>query len=128
MSNLTDRIGGARTSLAAKAPCRVATTANITLSGYQTIDGVALAAGDAVLRVLVKDQTDTTENGIWDAGPTAWTRSKDCNRSDDLQNGTMVYAGAGTVGTGWYRCVGTDPIVIGTSAMRPMESKSSITL
>jgi hypothetical protein len=42
--------------LAIKAPARVATTgSNITLSGLQTIDGIALAAGD---RVLVKDQTD----------------------------------------------------------------------
>lgn len=116
MSNLTDRIGGARSSSAAKAPCRVATTANITLSGYQTIDDIVLADGDANLRVLVKNQTDTTENGIWDAGPTAWTRAKDCNRSDDLQNGTMVYVANGTVGTSWYKCVGTDPIVVGTSA------------
>ena len=117
MSNLTDRIGGARSSSAAKAPCRVATTANITLSGYQTIDDIVLADGDANLRVLVKNQTDTTENGIWDAGPTAWTRAKDCNRSDDLVRGTMVYAANGTVGTSWYKCTGTDPITVGTSAV-----------
>lgn len=117
MSNLTDRIGGARSSSAAKAPCRVATTANITLSGYQTIDDIVLADGDANLRVLVKNQTDTTENGIWDAGATAWTRAKDCNRSDDLSRGTMVYAANGTVGTSWYKCTGTDPITVGTSAI-----------
>ena len=39
--------------IAWKAPVRVATTASITLSGTQTIDGVAVVAGD---RVLVKNQ------------------------------------------------------------------------
>lgn len=50
---------------------KLATLTNITLSGLQTIDGVALVAGD---RVLVKDQTDKTQNGIWFASATAWTR------------------------------------------------------
>jgi CO/xanthine dehydrogenase Mo-binding subunit len=58
-------LGGAKGSLAFKAPCRVATTAEITLSGFQTIDGVTLAADDANLRVLVKDQSDTTQNGVY---------------------------------------------------------------
>src|SRR5688572_16983536 len=39
---------------AVKVPCLVATTANITLSGAQTIDDIAVVAGN---RVLVKDQT-----------------------------------------------------------------------
>jgi hypothetical protein len=48
--------------LAIKAPVRAATTGGgITLSGLQTIDGVALGVGD---RVLVKDQTDATTNGL----------------------------------------------------------------
>ena len=51
----TDRRQGLTTAVAVKAPCRVATTANITLSGTQTVDGVALAVRD---RVLVKNQTN----------------------------------------------------------------------
>ncbi|CAD7044729.1 hypothetical protein REJC140_03859 [Pseudorhizobium endolithicum] len=43
-------------------PCRVATMGNISLQGLQTIDDVALAVSD---RVLVKDQTDQRENGIY---------------------------------------------------------------
>jgi len=60
-------------NLAAKyEPCVVATTANITLSGLQTIDGVSLVDSD---RVLVKDQTTTTQNGIYYAKADAWYRS-----------------------------------------------------
>ena len=44
-----------------KISCRVATTENITLSGIQTISNVTLVIND---RVLVKDQTDASENGI----------------------------------------------------------------
>ena len=42
-AQFTDRMDGAIASLAIKAPCRVATTSNITLSGLQTIDGVTVA-------------------------------------------------------------------------------------
>lgn len=70
-----------------KFPCVVATNVNITLSGEQTVNSVAVVAGD---RVLVKDQTDDTENGIYDVASGAWTRSTDCNDSGDLVNGIMV--------------------------------------
>lgn len=43
----------------AKDSVRVATTANITLSGTQTIDSVAVAVGQSV---LVKNQTNASEN------------------------------------------------------------------
>lgn len=58
----------------AKGTVRVATTANITLSGAQTIDGVSIIAGD---RVLVKNQTDPAENGIYVAAASSWSRSAD---------------------------------------------------
>jgi hypothetical protein len=58
----------------AKGSCVAATTANITLSGTQTIDGVAVAAGD---RVLVKDQTALPTNGIYVAAAGAWARAPD---------------------------------------------------
>jgi len=70
-----------------KSPCVVSTTADITLSGEQTIDGVAVVAGD---RVLVRSQTNTTENGIYDADTGAWARSTDWNAADDVINGILV--------------------------------------
>lgn len=57
-----------------KASVRAATTANVTLSGTQTIDGVALGAGD---RVLVKNQSTASQNGIYVVSAGSWTRSSD---------------------------------------------------
>src|ERR1700719_4093154 len=74
--------------LAIKAPVRAATTGTgITLSGLQTIDGVALAAGD---RVLVKDQTDVTTNGLYNAATGPWTRTIDANNNSRWARGTQV--------------------------------------
>lgn len=58
----------------AKGTVRAATTANITLSGAQTIDGVSIVAGD---RVLVKNQSTASQNGIYVAAAGAWARSAD---------------------------------------------------
>lgn len=64
-----------------KASARVATTENITLSGLQTIDGVLLVAGD---RVLVKNQSTASQNGIYVASASAWDRSLDANTWNEL--------------------------------------------
>jgi len=45
--------------------------ANLTLSGTQTVDGIALSAGNTV---LVKDQTTTANNGLYTVNAGAWTR------------------------------------------------------
>ena len=75
------------TSEAIKVPCEVATTVNITLSGLQTIDLLAVAEAD---RVLVKDQTDTTENGLYNASSGAWIRTVDFDQDAEITNGVMV--------------------------------------
>lgn len=112
-STLTERINGIQTSAAWKLPCRVATTANITLSGTQTIDGVAVVADD---RVLVKDQTDTTENGIYLASATEWTRAEDFDGNRDVVTGTLIYVHSGTAGGEVvYVLTTSGDIVIGTS-------------
>jgi hypothetical protein len=89
-----DRTDGLSSSTAIKGPCRVATTANIALSGTQTIDGVAVVVDD---RVLVKDQTAPSENGIYvvDTGP--WRRAKDFEKTRDVRKGTRVAITDGTV-------------------------------
>lgn len=114
-STLTDQIDGISTSTAVKAPVRVATTANITLSGTQTIDGVAVVAND---RVLVKDQTDATENGIYDVKANAWTRSPDFDGNRDVRNGTIVLVNSGTLYTNSaWQVSASDPITIGTTSI-----------
>jgi hypothetical protein len=80
-----------------KAPCRVATTVNIAVTGLQTVDGVALVVGD---RVLVAQQTDTAENGIYVAGPDNWPRAIDLTKPADVLEGTMVLVVEGTVNAG----------------------------
>lgn len=89
-----DRLQGLSGSLAIKPPVKVATTANITLSGLQTVDGVVLAVGD---RVLVKDQTDPYQNGIYNVANGLWTRSYDCNGKQDMMQGTLVSVYGGTL-------------------------------
>lgn len=83
----SDRRQGLNSGAAIKVPAQVATTANIALAGLQTIDGVVLAADD---RVLVKDQTNTAENGIYDADTGNWTRSLDFDGAYDPVEGTLV--------------------------------------
>lgn len=75
----------------------VATTSNVVLSGLQTIDGVTLSAGD---RVLVKDQTDKSKNGIYEASVSSWVRALD---SREFAKGAYVFVEEGIVniGSGW---------------------------
>jgi len=58
----------------------VATTGDITLSGEQTIDGVLTSSN----RILVKDQSDGTENGIYITDSSAWSRSADADSGEEL--------------------------------------------
>ncbi|MER9176665.1 hypothetical protein NKH72_24190 [Mesorhizobium sp. M0955] len=110
-----DRLDGLSSSTAIKGPCRVVSTANITLSGLQTIDGIALADDD---RVLVTGQTDGTLNGIWVADTGAWRRSKDFNKTRDIRSGTQIFVRSGTLyaSSGWYVST-ADPIVVGTTSI-----------
>jgi len=109
----TDRIDGLETSMAIKAPVKAATTANITLAEAQTIDGISCVAGD---RVLVKDQTDGTQDGIYLVVAGNWTRAKDWNSSRDATQGTMIVVKGGTVNgdSVWRSSATDDPYVIDT--------------
>jgi hypothetical protein len=69
----------------------VATTANITLSGEQTIDGVTTSGS----RVLVKNQTSAAQNGIYVSGSGAWTRATDMNAWSEVP-AAAVFVQSGT--------------------------------
>lgn len=111
----TDIRRGVNAGIAFKVPCKVATTANITLSGLQTIDGVSVVADD---RVLVKDQTTASENGIYVASSSTWSRAQDWNGAFDVAQGTLVRINQGSVNAGMLYAVSTsDPITIGTTSV-----------
>ncbi len=100
-----------------KHPVRVATTANITiataLNAGDVIDGVTLAAGD---RVLVKDQSTGSQNGIYDAGVTP-VRSYDMDTGLEAM-GSITYVIAGTVNAGrLYRNTNATLPTIDTTAL-----------
>jgi len=96
---------------AIKAPCIVISDVNITLSGEQTVNSVVVVAGD---RVLVANQTDASENGIYDAQVSAWCRSADWDGERDVANGTIVIV-AGAPLLSLYQLDVTGTFTIGTS-------------
>ena len=95
-----------------KASCVAATTANITLSGTQTIDGVALIAGD---RCLVKDQTLSQNNGIYLVAAGAWTRATDMDSWLEVPGAfTFIEQGTAYADTGWV-CTSNAGGTLGTT-------------
>lgn len=73
-------------------PVRTITTANITLSGAQTINGVSIVALD---RVLVANQSTTSQNGVYIAAAGAWSRATDADTWNEIV-GQVVIAEEGT--------------------------------
>ena len=98
-----------------KESCMVASTGNLTLSGTQTIDGVAVTAGK---RVLVKDQSTGTQNGIYVCAAGAWSRASDFD-TGAAEAGAFTFVEQGTVnGDNGFVCTnnaGSD--VVGTDAL-----------
>lgn len=111
-----DRLSGVHSGLGFKAPVRAATTANITLSGEQTIDGVAIVSGD---RVLVKNQTSSVNNGVYTASTGTWSRALDFDSTRDLKKGTCVFVAGGTLYAGhqFYVSGSGDAPVPGTDSL-----------
>lgn len=97
-------VDAARTGLDVKASVKVATVgSNIALDGSVTsLDDIAISDGD---RVLVKDQTDASENGIYVADTGGWTRSEDADNSPagEVTGGMFTFVEQGTTNadSGW---------------------------
>lgn len=98
-----------------KGSVRAATTANITLSATQTVDGVALAVGD---RVLVKDQGTASANGIYVVASGAWARSDDADSNAEVTGGMATTVTEGTTnGDKAFILTTNDPITLNTTAL-----------
>ena len=97
-----------------KQPVLCATTVSISLTGLQTLDGVTVVAGD---RVLVKNQGTASQNGIYLASATAWSRAPDADVWTDLISAiTFVETGSTQSGSAWY-CTAQPGGTLGTTAV-----------
>ena len=99
-------------------PVRVSTNAsgNVALTGTYAIDGVMVAVGD---RVLVMNQSDATQNGIYVVASGAWTRATDFDTgAATLIGGITVTVLQGLYLTGVeYVCTNTTAITIGSTGI-----------
>lgn len=91
----------------------VATTANITLSGEQTLDGVLTSAS----RVLVKNQSAPAQNGIYVSAAGAWTRATDMDAWSEVPASLVIVETGTTLSdTGWV-CTADPGGTLGTTAI-----------
>jgi hypothetical protein len=106
-------VDAASMGLSVKEAVRAATLTNITLSAVQTIDGVVLNVGD---RVLVKNQTNAAQNGLYVVSSGSWTRSSDATLNVDVQAGLFAFVEEGSVNADSGFVLATDnPIDVGST-------------
>jgi hypothetical protein len=98
-----------------KAPVKAIAVENLTLSGQQSVDGVALVAGD---RVLAAGQSAGADNGIYVVASGAWSRSDDADSSAEVKDGMSVYVEQGTAyhDSTWV-LITNNAITLGTTAL-----------
>jgi hypothetical protein len=90
---------------------RLATTADHALTGVTAIDGVTPAAGDLI---LVRANTDATENGLYVAAAGAWARLKDDQGADVIRAGMLVQVREGTTLQDTLWAITADVVDLGT--------------
>ena len=109
-----DYVDNLQAGIAWKDTVRAATTANITLSAPQTIDGVSVIAGE---RVLVKNQSTASANGIYLVAAGAWTRALDADTDQELLNAAVfVSEGTTLADTAWVMTANL-PITVNTTSL-----------
>ncbi|WP_323994693.1 GDSL-type esterase/lipase family protein [Aeromonas hydrophila] len=113
-STPTDRLYGLTTSVAVKAPVQISADYNITLFGQQSITsstftGTRTRVTSDGMRVLLINQSNPVENGIWEAKTAAWVRAPDFDGARDGVNGTLVFSIDGDC----WQAVAADPLHIG---------------
>jgi len=106
-------VDGVAQGLDVKGSVRVATTTEIGLSGTQTIDGVSVIAGD---RVLVKNQSATSANGVYVVAAGSWTRAADMDIWAEFP-GAFFFVEEGTANdnSGWVCTVASGGTLGSTS-------------
>lgn len=103
------------TGLNIKASVKASTTANITLSGAQTVDGISCVAND---RVLVKNQAVPSQNGVYIVSASTWTRATDYATGSNAASTFMFIEQGSTLGeTGWVCTNDTGSAVVGTNSL-----------
>lgn len=113
-------VDAARTGLDVKASVRAATTGNLSLTtdleNGDTVDGVPLATGD---RVLVKNQTTGSENGIYVVQASgAAVRATDADGSAEVTPGMFTFVEEGTLNadSGWVM-TNNGTVTLGSTAL-----------
>src|SRR4029077_15254707 len=86
------------TGIIPKEPAIVVSLFNETLSGLSTIDGVSLAVND---RVLLVNQINPTENGLWLAQVGAWTRPADFSSGSTVGPAYILILEGVNAGSSW---------------------------
>ena len=98
-----------------KQSCKVATTANITLSGTHTIDGVAVSADE---RVLVKNQSTASQNGIYLCKASSWVRADDLAAGADAAGAfTFVEQGSTNADIGFVCTTNKGSASVGSDSL-----------
>ncbi|WP_240947014.1 phage tail-collar fiber domain-containing protein [Leeia aquatica] len=114
-STVDQRIAEELAKRDSKPSVKAATTAPITFSGVQTVDGVSLVAGD---RVLVKDQATASDNGIYVVAASTWSRAADADASIEVTPGLFVFVEQGNIhADSLWQLVTDAPIALGTTAL-----------
>jgi len=106
-------VDGVAQGLDIKEAARVATTANITLSGTQTIDGVAVSADQ---RVLVKNQSTSSENGLYLCKASTWARTSDLAAGSDAKS-VFVFISEGSTQADQGFVQTADTATVGTNGL-----------
>ncbi len=106
-------VDGVAQGLDVKEAARVATTANITLSGTQTIDGVSVVADD---RVLVKDQSTSSQNGLYLCKSGSWVRTSDLAAGSDAKS-VFVFVSEGSTQADQGFVQTADTATVGTNGL-----------
>jgi hypothetical protein len=108
-------VDASQQGLDVKESVKAATTGNITLSGTQTVDGVALSVGD---RVLVKNQSTGSENGIYVVASSGWSRAADADADSEVTAGLFTFVEEGTVnGDAGFSLTTNGNITVGSTSL-----------